>query len=98
VPRIRVLGERDTATGWAFQVSVTGEDGDDRDVAVRLSWADYDLWSRDGSDPPARVAEAVVRFLLERQGPAGLRPAFDAAICRRQFPDADVRIPGLIGG
>ena len=90
---IEVLSEQEDGGGWSFRVQGPAVEDECR---IRLSWADYNLWS-DGSDPPARVAEAVARFLRQRGHLDQLRPAFDAAIVRRVFPDADEHIPGLLG-
>jgi hypothetical protein len=50
----------------------------------------------DGSDEPARVAEAVIAFLLSLDDANDLSESFDASLARRKSPDADRRIPPLI--
>ena len=50
----------------------------------------------DGSDPPAHVAEAALRFMLDRLRPAELPAKFDLSLARRRLPHADREIPGLI--
>jgi hypothetical protein len=95
--QIECTGERDAAAGWSFDLQVLDDDGELFRFEMTLSWADYNLWSASGSDRPAAVAEAAMRFLLAGRPPRELRPRFDAAIARRVDRDADARIPGLIG-
>jgi len=88
---IRIEEESEAPRGWSFQVAVMGDDGTDTRHCVRLSWVDYDHWSH-GSTPPALVAQAVVRFLLDRGETVPAR--FDAATLRRRFPDFDDTMGG----
>ncbi len=95
--RIEILSEREIPNGWSFEARSRADGaGPDARQTVRLSWSDYNHWSPDGGDPPHRVAEAVVRFLLARLGPGALPQRFDASIARRRFDDADTEIPKLI--
>lgn len=94
--QIEVLSEQEGGAGWIFQTQVLDDAGVLRQHRVSLSWADYDLWCRGGDAPPARLAEAVLAFLLGRMDAAELRPAFDASIARRYDGDADTAIPRLV--
>ena len=94
--QIEILREREIPAGWTFEAQIIDEQGLLSAIELTLSWADYNLWSSDGSDAPAAVAKAVVMLLLERLRPDQLRPVFDAASIRRQFPDADTVIPTMI--
>jgi hypothetical protein len=98
VAQIEIISEQETAGGWDCVVQIL----DDRDGGltshhVRLAWADYNLWSPDGSDAPNAVVEAVITFFLERMDVREVPAKFDASMLRRKFPDADARIPTLIG-
>ena len=95
---VEVVKEEEHSNGWSFQLLV--EDAVAKPPSkhtLRLSWADYNLWSGDGADPPHAVAEAVVRFLLSRITAADLPASIDAGSARRRYPEADREIPGLIG-
>ena len=97
--QVEILSERELPNGLAFRASV-GDEGPARAAArlveVRLHWADYNLWSVDGADPPERVAAAVVRFAASHGGVADLPDSFDAAALRRRHPDADSAIARLV--
>ncbi len=93
---ITILSERATAGGWIFEASVTGPDDRRQRCRLRLSWADYNLWSPDGSDRPEAVARAALMFLLSKEPAAELAESFDAARIRRRYLDADARIPEMI--
>ena len=96
--RIEIVREHERPGGWTFEVDIGGdlEDAAVRRVRLSLAWADYNLWSPDGGDAPERIAEAVLAFLLSKKGARDLRPAFDAAVARLLYPEADRAIPGLI--
>lgn len=92
-----ILLERQADNGWSFDVQTAAERGDPwKHHTLHLSWSDYNHWSVDGGDPPQRVAEAVLEFLLSRAEPPALPERFDASIARRQFAGADQQIPRLI--
>ncbi|MCZ6493685.1 MAG: hypothetical protein O6933_06355 [Planctomycetota bacterium] len=94
---VEIISEREIANGWSFEVQTAGDRAARRRrLTIELSWSDYNHWSVDGSDPPQRVVEAVVTFLLSRLKTQGLPKRFDASIARRQFADADQEIPKLI--
>ncbi len=87
-----VVSEQEGEAGWSFELRL----GESATLTLRLSWADYDLWSNDGSDPPHAVAKAVALFLLSRITPSDLPATLDASTARRRFPEADKEIPTLI--
>jgi hypothetical protein len=93
MPQVEVISEREQGRGWEFTIQVLDDRGTLRRYVVTLSWADYNLWSRDGGDEPARVAEAVMLFCTSQVPAAELNDKFDASIARRQFEDADAKIP-----
>ena len=93
---VEVLSEQEDHGGWAFQLRIRAQPGDDMTRTLRLSWADYNLWSDDGSDPPHAVARAVVLFLLSRITARDVPGTIDASTARRRFPGADDEIPKLI--
>lgn len=86
---IRIVEETETDRGWAFRVALADERGGEAEHLLRLSWMDYDYWSR-GISPPARIAEAIFRFMQDRgdQAPA----TFDASTLRRRYRDFDTAI------
>ena len=95
--RVEIVSEREIPNGWSFEArSRRDAAGAISRQTVRLSWADYNHWSRDGSDSPQRVAEAVLRFMIMRLEPDAIPACFDASIARRRFMDADQEIPKLI--
>ena len=94
--QVEILSEQETAGGWSFQMQVLDDRSALRQHQITLSWADYNLWSPDGTDEPARVAEAVLGFLLSRRPAGKIRQSFNAASVRRWFADADEQIPPLI--
>ena len=97
VSDVRIETETEDHAGWTFRLHIAAENArQPTPRTLRLAWADYDLWSADGADPPHAVAAAVVEFLLSRLAPPDLPPHIDASMARRQFPDADHEIPRLI--
>ncbi len=92
-----IVSEREEPGGWVFEVRCTGPRAEQVTTTLKLSWADYNLWSADGADPPHAVAEAAARFILSRITAADLPAIIDASVARRRFPDADDEIPKLIG-
>ena len=96
MPDVEILSEREFEGGWSFELRYGGGDGAGVTRTLRLSWADYDLWSNDGSDPPHAVASAVAVFLLSRLTVSDLPATLDASTARRRFPGADDEIPKLI--
>ncbi len=95
--RVEVVSEHEEKGGWGFELRIADGDGASATCKLHLSWADYNLWSTDGGDPPHAVATAVARFLVSRMTLSDLPATIDAATARRRFPDADEEIPALIG-
>ena len=90
--QVLVQDETEEAGGWRFRVLVGT---DERACDVRLSWVDYELWAR-GQHPPARVVEALVRYLIDRDSESAVRARFDAASVRRMHPNVDAELPALL--
>ena len=89
---VRVIEERDTGGGWEFTVRLGPPEGDAREVRLRLAWVDYEHWSH-GKHEPVKVADALVRYILERGGGRDLPERFDAARARRLYPRLDAELP-----
>ena len=84
--QILIESECELEAGWRFQCQV-----DDRSIELTMSWADYNHWSPDGRDEPARVATVVLRIMADlRIENIPLR--FDASMVRRVVGEADHRI------
>ncbi len=96
MPEVEIVSEQEGQGGWSFQLRIQAGVGEDATRTLRLSWADYNLWSDDGSDPPHAVARAVVLFLLSRITATDVPGTIDASTARRRFPGADDEIPKLI--
>jgi hypothetical protein len=97
VSDVRIETETEDLDGWTFRLHVAADNVvPPAPRTLHLSWADYDLWSADGADPPHAVAAAVVDFLVARLGLSDLPLRIDASTARRQFPGADDEIPKLI--
>ena len=97
VSGVKIESEQEDREGWSFRMRIsTDADGPPSRRTLRLAWADYDLWSADGADPPHAVAIAVIEFLLSRLNTSELPMRVDASLARRRFPDADTEIPRLI--
>jgi hypothetical protein len=97
-PLIDILSEREMPSGWVFEVGVIATDGALVRSEVRLSFADYNLWSPDGTAAPAAVAEAVVAVLLTKEAVRKLPTSFDAATLRRRYPEADEAVAARVRG
>lgn len=92
---IQSLTEQEEVQGWCFQVKL--ESGDlMRKIEVRLSWADYNLWSKTGADMPWSVARAALSFVLQFMTVKELPQRLDASLVRRLNRSADVQVPDLI--
>jgi len=92
VAQVSVLEEQEEAGGWRFRVLVGV---DERPCDVRLAWVDYEHWAH-GQHAPARVVEALVRYLIDRDGEREVRGRFDAASVRRTHPTVDDELPALL--
>lgn len=92
---IRVLTEVDAAQAWRFKIAVPADAGHATEISVVLSWVDYEYWSH-GQASPSRVAEVVVRALLDAQPDRPLPTSFDASTARRWVRDLDERVRELL--
>lgn len=90
---VSALTEREDHHAWRFEMALPGESA--RTVTLVLSWVDYEYWSH-GAASPSRVAEAVVRSLLEAQPARDLPETFDASTARRWVRDLDQRIREML--
>ena len=95
--QVEVISEIELGGGWKFETQILCDDGSLSKHVITLSWADYNLWSADGADQPAKVADAVISFLLSKTSSHDIPAKFDASLARRKFTDADAAIPALIG-
>lgn len=93
-----LIDEIEDPTGTSWTIQRIDSDGRLQRSVVRLSWADYDVWTPDGTLPPSRVAEAVVAFALGRPEFDPLPDRLDAARARRLVPGADRMIGDLLRG
>jgi hypothetical protein len=95
---VELLAERDIPTAWEYDAQIlTGAAIVERKV-LRLSWADYQMWSPDGAIAPSRVAEAVLRFIALHAEAFAMMEVVDAAVARRKVPGADAAIAALLRG
>ena len=94
---VEIIAEQALPAGWAFEAQwIDADTAALRATRITLTWADYNLWSPDGSDEPANVAAAALRFWLRHDPDQVIPAAFDAAILRRKFAGADEQITALI--
>jgi hypothetical protein len=96
VAQVEITSEHEQRGHWRFDLQVLDDAGILRQHLVTLAWADYNLWSKDGSDEPSQVVEAAVGFLLLRCPANQLPIKFDCSLARRRFAEADQVIPALI--
>jgi hypothetical protein len=81
-----LVNEREREHGWEYDARFMAPAGECRTV-LRLSWADYQHWSPDGSVPPSRVAEAVLGVVAAWPDLFAGLERIDAATVRRRLPD-----------
>ena len=93
---INVISESDEAGCWMYRFECTDDEGRSSSGLLRLAWEDYDLWIPDGTVEPGRVAEAVLRFVMEQPPPVPISDRIDSSHPRRMTPGADERIIHLI--
>lgn len=96
VIQIEILSEHEIPTGWVFDAHFLAESGNLQPITLTLSWADYNLWSPDGTDEPQKIAEAVLSYLAAKTPLVDIRSKLDASHLRRMFDDADETIPNYI--
>lgn len=85
---IRALSEAEAVRGWLFDVEID-RPGGAVCCDVALSWVDYEHWCH-GAASPSRVAEAVVRAVVEAGVDVPAR--FDASTARRWVRELDARV------
>jgi hypothetical protein len=90
---VSALTEREDFHGWRFEMALPGDPA--RSVTLALSWVDYEYWSH-GAASPSRVAEAVVRGILDAEPARELPDCFDASTARRWVRDLDRRIREML--
>ncbi len=74
-----------TPEGWTFEVDITeGNSHTHHRVTVRK--ADYERLTSGRVSPEALVRESFA-FLLEREAPESILPAFDLMVIGRYFPE-----------
>jgi hypothetical protein len=91
-----VISESEEVGCWIYEVDLASGDGIPDRLQLRLAWEDYDLWVRDGSIEPARVANALLRFALDHQAFQPTPARIDSSHPRRFDPSADDEINRLI--
>ncbi len=95
---VELLAERDIPTAWEYDAQILTGTGTLERKVLRLSWADYQMWSPDGAIAPSRVAEAVLRFIALHAEAFAVMEVVDAAVARRKVPGADAAIAALLRG
>ena len=93
---VNVISESDEPGCWMYRFECLDDEGRASSGRFRLAWEDYDLWIPDGTVEPARVAEAVLRFVIEQPGLRPFPERIDSSHPRRMAPGADERIIHLI--
>jgi len=89
--QVEVISEIEEENGLTFSARL-GE----QTCELSLSWADYNLWSPDGTRSPSIVAGAVLRVLLEH-GPSEIPLHLDASILRRLIDGGDRLVHQQLG-
>ncbi len=89
--RVEVISEREEENGWKFSVMFGKQE-----CELSLSWADYNLWSPDGTLPPANIADAVIRVMLDH-GPPEVPVRLDASLLRRLIDGGDQLVHQQLG-
>lgn len=77
--------------GITFDVIVRDGRGESRH-RVTIGADEAQRWTELGAEPP-RAAEAVMRFLLDREPKESILSAFDTNVVRRYFPEFDDALP-----
>ncbi len=93
-PEFEIGPETETATHWAYDVTVFG-DGQTRRLTVTLSFQDYDHWSR-GRVPPVRLVDATLRLALARLSPTDLGETLDCSTVRRRLEGFDAALSDML--
>ena len=77
--------------GFTFDVIVRDLRGESRHRAT-IEANEAERWAKLGAEP-SRCAEAVMRFLLDREPKESIMSAFDMGVVRRYFPEFDDAFP-----
>lgn len=94
-PAIRLGAEREGDAAWIWHAEIDA-DGAASLHELRLSWADYNVFSPDGTRTPADVGRAVLRFFARHRAEFPLRERLDAAMARMRIAGADREILGYL--
>ena len=78
-------------SGFTFDVIVRDLRGESRHQAT-IEANEAERWAKLGAEP-SRCAEAVMRFLLDREPKESIMSAFDMNVIRRYFPGFDDAFP-----
>ena len=81
-------------SAFTFDVIVRDLRGESRH-RVTIEANEAERWAKLGADP-SRWAEAVMRFLLDREPKESILSAFDMRIVRRYFPGFDDAFPSYL--
>ncbi|MEM7576786.1 MAG: hypothetical protein AAF328_04850 [Planctomycetota bacterium] len=92
-PEFEIGPETETPTHWSYDVTLF-DAGRTRTLAVRLSFQDYDHWSR-GRVPPVKVVDATLRFALARMPVEELGEALDCSTVGRRFGEFETELPAM---
>ena len=92
----KVISESEEDGCWIYRFEACPDGVTTTVGRLRLAWADYDLWIPDGTVEPARVADAILRFVLENSAFQPIPDRIDSSHPRRLVSDADQRIIHLI--
>jgi len=81
-------------SGFTFDVIVRDLRGESRH-RVTIEANEAERWAKLGAEP-SRCAEAVMRFLLDREPKESILSAFDTNVVRRYFPRFDDAFPSYL--
>lgn len=81
-------------SGFTFNVIVRDLHGESRH-RVTIEANNAERWAKLGAEP-SRCAEAVMRFLLDREPKKSILNAFDTNVVRRYFPGFDDAFPSYL--
>lgn len=92
-PHIEVERTEETEDGWRFIVLVKEKERADR-FTVRLA---RDHWEKmtGGEEEPARIAERIMTFLLEREPKEALPPVISVKGMAKKFSDLEAEMNEL---
>lgn len=91
-----LLGETERDGAWEYDARIVDAEGSERQIRLRLSWAEYHLWAPAGDLAPARIAEVVLRFVAAHATSFAGLERIDAASLRRRVDGADGAIASLL--